>query len=312
MQATNYTAEYGGHAGANVQLQLKSGTNNFRGAVFDYMRNDAMDARNFFAPAPSPKPQLDRHQFGGVIGGPVRRNQTFFMGSYEGDPRNARERGPDERADRGDAARRLLGRRRRHHPRSADRPRVPQQRHPGQPARSAGGLDDQQLSAAAQSDRRQQLPRPDAHRGHDQNQFITRVDHVLGQRQKIFGHYVYQGRDNPTIPINPEFPVARLFNNHSAAVQHVTTWSASRPERDALRLHARRPQSPEPAARRPGSPSRTTSGFTGCWSAGRTAGRRTRTRSGSRRSTSRASTGSATTSAARASTRARPSSSWTT
>src|SRR5438093_3506143 len=84
VQATNYTAEYGGHAGANVQLQLKSGSNTFQGSVFDYVRNDAMDARNFFAPAPTPKPKLNRHQFGGVTGGPVRRNQTFFMASYEG------------------------------------------------------------------------------------------------------------------------------------------------------------------------------------------------------------------------------------
>ena len=86
------------------------GTNSFRGAVFDYLRNDAMDARNFFAQAPSPKPQLDRHQFGGVIGGPVRRNQTFFMFSYEGVRETRETRRPDERAHRGDAARRFLGR----------------------------------------------------------------------------------------------------------------------------------------------------------------------------------------------------------
>jgi hypothetical protein len=60
-----------------------------------------------------------------------------------------------------------------------------------------------------------------------QNQFITRVDHVLSSKQKLFGHYLYQNRDNPSYPINPGFPVARLFNNHSAAVQHVTTWSSS-------------------------------------------------------------------------------------
>ena len=84
VQATNYTAEYGGHAGANVQLQLKSGSNAFHGSAFDYVRNDAMDARNFFAPPPTPKPQLDRHQFGGVVGGPLSRNKTFFMASYEG------------------------------------------------------------------------------------------------------------------------------------------------------------------------------------------------------------------------------------
>ena len=60
-----------------------------------------------------------------------------------------------------------------------------------------------------------------------QHQFITRVDHVISPKQKLFGHYLYQYRDNPTIPINPEFPAPRLFNNHSVAVQHVATWSSS-------------------------------------------------------------------------------------
>ena len=80
VQATNYTAEYGGHAGANVQLQLKSGSNSFMAAAFDYVRNDALDARNFFAPPPSPKPELERHQFGGVIGGPDPSRQDLLHG----------------------------------------------------------------------------------------------------------------------------------------------------------------------------------------------------------------------------------------
>ena len=167
VQATNYTAEYGGHAGANVQLQLKSGTNSFHGAVFDYTRNDALDARNFFAPAPSPKPAARSP--------PVRRRDRrpgppqpdLLHGFVRGHPRDARERGPDERAHRGDAARRLLGRRRGHHPGSAERSSVPRQRDPGRPAGSAGGVDGQPVPAAAQSDRRQQPARRHAHRGHE-------------------------------------------------------------------------------------------------------------------------------------------------
>jgi len=50
---------------------------------------------------------------------------------------------------------------------------------------------------------------------------------VLGPKQKIFGHYLYQGRDNPTTPVNPDFLAPRVFNNHSVAIQHVTTWSSS-------------------------------------------------------------------------------------
>ena len=50
---------------------------------------------------------------------------------------------------------------------------------------------------------------------------------MISPKQKIFGHYLYQYRDNPTVPINPEFPAPRLFKNHSMAVQHVATWSSS-------------------------------------------------------------------------------------
>ena len=84
VQSSNYSAEYGGHAGANVQLQLRSGSNQFHGAAFDFLRNDKLDARNYFSAAPAPKPALRRNQFGGVVTGPISRNHTFFMASYEG------------------------------------------------------------------------------------------------------------------------------------------------------------------------------------------------------------------------------------
>ena len=113
VQATNYTAEYGGHAGANVQLQLKSGTNSFHGAVFDYMRNDAMDARNFFAPRAEPQAAARSPSVRRRDRRPGPPQPDLLHGLVRGRPGNARERRPDERADRGDAARRLLGRRRR-------------------------------------------------------------------------------------------------------------------------------------------------------------------------------------------------------
>src|SRR5262249_14542014 len=84
VQSSNYSAEYGGHAGANVQLQLRSGSNALHGAAFDFLRNDILDARSYFSPAPAPKPALRRNQFGGVVTGPISRNHTFFMASYEG------------------------------------------------------------------------------------------------------------------------------------------------------------------------------------------------------------------------------------
>lgn len=77
-----YGAEFGRNAGAHVQLVTRSGTNAFHGSLFEYHRNDALDARNYFDIGE--KPPFTRNQFGGSIGGPIRRNRTFFFGTYEG------------------------------------------------------------------------------------------------------------------------------------------------------------------------------------------------------------------------------------
>ncbi|MBO0797842.1 MAG: TonB-dependent receptor, partial [Blastocatellia bacterium] len=77
------TAEVGKTPGAVVNLITRSGTNNFHGALFEFLRNDLFDARNFFART-GPKPEYRQNQFGGAIGGPIRKNKTFFFADYEG------------------------------------------------------------------------------------------------------------------------------------------------------------------------------------------------------------------------------------
>lgn len=84
VQTGNYSAEYGGNAGTNINIQLKSGTKRFHGDVFEFFRNEALDARNFFVPAPVPKNELRQNQFGATLGGPIRKDKTFFFASYEG------------------------------------------------------------------------------------------------------------------------------------------------------------------------------------------------------------------------------------
>src|SRR5205085_9564259 len=78
VQSGNYTAEYGGNAGADVNLQLRSGSNQLHGTLWEFLRNNALDARGYFRPAPFPKDILRRNQFGGVVSGPVRKDRTFF------------------------------------------------------------------------------------------------------------------------------------------------------------------------------------------------------------------------------------------
>jgi hypothetical protein len=83
VQSGNYSAEYGGNAGPNVNVQLRSGTNQLHATLFEFFRNDHLDARGYFRPQPFPKDVLRRNQFGAVVSGPIRRDRTFFMADYE-------------------------------------------------------------------------------------------------------------------------------------------------------------------------------------------------------------------------------------
>lgn len=74
-------AEYGGFSGSTTSIVTKSGTNEFHGALYHFLRNDALDARNFFSTRVEP---LKQNQFGGTLGGPVKRNKAFFFAYYEG------------------------------------------------------------------------------------------------------------------------------------------------------------------------------------------------------------------------------------
>ena len=79
-----YPAEYGYGSGGQVVVTTKSGTNQFHGTVFEFIRNQAvLTAKNFFQPAGA-IPSFKRNQFGGTIGGPIRKDKTFFFFSYEG------------------------------------------------------------------------------------------------------------------------------------------------------------------------------------------------------------------------------------
>ncbi len=77
-------AEYGRNAGAIVNIVTKSGTNEVHGGAFEYFRNDALGARNFFNTAPLPKNEFRNNQFGASLGGPLVKDKTFFFVAYEG------------------------------------------------------------------------------------------------------------------------------------------------------------------------------------------------------------------------------------
>jgi hypothetical protein len=84
IQTSSYEAESGRTPGAQVSIVTKSGTNQFHGTAFDYLRNDVFDARNYFDAPPLPKPPLRQNDFGGTFGGPIIKDKNFFFFSYEG------------------------------------------------------------------------------------------------------------------------------------------------------------------------------------------------------------------------------------
>jgi hypothetical protein len=81
---SNYSAEYGKTSGGVVNAITRSGTNDLHGSVYEFLRNSALDARNFFESAGTSKAAFKRNQFGGAIGGPIVKNRTFFFADYEG------------------------------------------------------------------------------------------------------------------------------------------------------------------------------------------------------------------------------------
>ncbi len=79
-----FPAEYGRNSGAIVNMATRSGTNDFHGEAFEFLRNNALDARNFFNTVPNPQAPFKRNEFGGAFGGPLKKNKAFVFLAYEG------------------------------------------------------------------------------------------------------------------------------------------------------------------------------------------------------------------------------------
>ncbi len=85
VQTNAYSAEFGRNSGAVINAAIRSGTNAIRGTLYEFLRNDALDANNFFSNAfGTPKPVLQRNQFGAAVGGPIQKDKLFWFADYEG------------------------------------------------------------------------------------------------------------------------------------------------------------------------------------------------------------------------------------
>ncbi|MCS6951448.1 MAG: TonB-dependent receptor [Bryobacteraceae bacterium] len=254
----SYSAEYGFNSGAQLVMVMRSGTNEFHGSVYEFLRNEKLDAegffQNFFTPPGSPrvpKTALRQNQFGAVASGPVwlprlydGRNRTFFMFNYEG--RRRREPGtiftalvPDDNLRRGDFSG-LLNRRN-----AAGQPLpaitiVDPLSDPNAPTPFPGNVIPQSRivpAARALLDYwpRAQNPLPDPitginHRNPgqnsiDDNQYFVKIDHVVSSKDRFFARYATNTPRWFSITANPNFSYLVVGRNDNVATQwlHIFT-----------------------------------------------------------------------------------------
>jgi hypothetical protein len=186
---TNVEAEFGRNSGATVNIVTKSGTNDFHGALFEFFRNDKLDARNVFNRDSEPQTAFRNNQFGGALGGPIKRNQTFFFFAYEGQRErvglNSTARVPDPREiqQRGGATNPVIARLLARNPWPA--PNRPL------PVNDDRGLPNLFVTTPASN---------------DVDSLIAKIDHSFNKDNQLTGRYFYGTSDQ-------SFPLAILAGN---------------------------------------------------------------------------------------------------
>ncbi|MCI0624922.1 MAG: TonB-dependent receptor [Acidobacteria bacterium] len=230
VHAATYSAEYGHNAGAQVEIHTKPGTNQLHGALFEFLRNDNLDARNYFRPRPLSKDILQRNQFGFVLSGPVfipriynGRDKTFWMVNYEG------QREKQEVASRASV--------------------IPVPFRTGDfsslttPLRDPlGGVFSNNIIPASRIDpiARNYLafhPLPNASgqanlAGVDSqinniNQVFARGDHNIGSTDKLFSRVAVFNYNFPTIPLNYFSPLNSRITARNAVLSHTHLFNAT-------------------------------------------------------------------------------------
>ena len=207
VETNSYSAEFGRNSGGQINVLTKSGTNGIHGSAYEFFRNDNLDSRNFFDP--SRKPKFTRNQFGATLGGPVKKDRTFYFFGYEG----LRERlgktitsfVPDANARQG-----LL----------------PDPANPGR-LQNVG-------VAAAVRPFLDAMPLPNGAAGGDglstytfgfpqpleQSYVQGRLDHYFTPRQQVFARYTFDKADQRLPTDFPQFPRTFLSRNQFATAEH--------------------------------------------------------------------------------------------
>lgn len=251
VQTGSYSAEFGFSSGARVEVTLKSGTNQLHGAVFEFLRNDALDAKSYFlnfqVPAGTPqlkKNRLRRNQFGTVVSGPIIPNRTFWTFNYEA-RREISEQvqtafWPNQSFRGGDFSALLT---------PATNPST------GRPYRAPIVIFDpvtgipfanniipsSRIAPGAQNMISKYLPLPDFQQNDildytaqrnvgipiDSHQYFGRLDHNLTARDKLFGRVALQASQQTINQINPNFPQNRDSEAYNVATGWIHTFNGA-------------------------------------------------------------------------------------
>jgi outer membrane receptor protein involved in Fe transport len=215
VQTSNFGAQYGRNMGAVINAVTKSGTNQFQAGLYEFLRNDSLDAKQFFA---LQKGELKRNQFGGTFGGPIRRDRAFFFFAYQG----LRERKGESRSNlivptaaerSGDFSQ------------SSQKPRDPLT---GQPfPNNQVPLDRFDPAIVKFIDALIPLPNSSAGRyiynaplTKDGHQFMGRIDTQLTSQQRLFGRVFYDTNDTINTAGLPILHAHVEFKTWNAAVNH--------------------------------------------------------------------------------------------
>jgi outer membrane receptor protein involved in Fe transport len=220
VQTGNYSAEYGGNAGTNVNIQIKSGSNQFHGDLFEFFRNQDLDARNFFRPAPLPKNILKQNQFGATLGGPIAHDKTFFFASYEGirsiqeSPGTAVVLTPSQRNGIFTS--------------TVTDPLT------GLPFAN-NQIPASRINPVSQSLINRYTPLPNASGSTNYagaslgdltvHQGIARVDHYFGPKDSLFVHYIGANRNFPDQDLNPFFRFTGTYPATNISAQYIHTFT---------------------------------------------------------------------------------------
>ncbi|MBI1788957.1 MAG: TonB-dependent receptor [Acidobacteria bacterium] len=237
VEAGWYSAEYGTQSGAQIVATIRPGTNDFHGVAFHFLRNDKLDARNFFEVPGSVKRPLRRNTFGGVVSGPIIRNRTFFTfnGEFYRERRSSQgfANYPTARMRNGDLTEPFF--------RRADGSLIPIQ-----DLLNGAPFPGNQIPASRISPQAKNFfqfwPNPNygaaefagtnnfvgtSRNADNDDQAFVRIDHHISDKDRLFGRYGIQTVNLPVFPINPNpfFVTRRPRRQQNATLNYTRIFS---------------------------------------------------------------------------------------